>query len=272
MNECERCQRPMAQEQAACAVCGGAPRLRAMAPEPAAWATPPDAWGTPPGQAADGAAMKSVHGLGTAVVVLLGLCVVASLIGIAADVHRADVVSSLLDGKDISQRQLDLADTRAGAAGALQLTALVATGITFLVWFKRAYRNGSAFGADLSYSAGWAVGSWFVPFLNLVRPVRIFRAIWQASDPTVDHGVPGAWRLAAVSKLITPWWIAWWIANAIGRVASSQLRSDNPDTVLGGLHALVAGDAIEIVAAVLLVVLVRQLTARQSTRMAAVPV
>lgn len=265
MNECERCQRPMAEAQAACAVCGGAARLRAMAPEPAEW-------GTSPGQVAPRAALQSVNGLGTAVVVLLGLCVVASLIGIGADLHRASIVSSLLDGQDISETQLNLADTRAGAAGALQLTALIATGITFLVWFKRAYRNGSAFGADLPYSAGWAVGSWFVPFLNLVRPVRIFRAIWQASDPTVDHGVPGAWRLADVSKLITPWWIAWWTANAVGRVASSQLKSDNPDTVLGGLHTLVAGDALEIVAAVLLVVLVRQLTARQSTRMAAVPV
>lgn len=264
MNECERCARPMPEGQAACAVCGGAPRLRAMAPEPTAW-------GTPYAPAMTGHA-QSVKGLGTAVVVLLGLCVVASLNGIGADLHRANVVSSFLDGTDVTSTQLDSADTRAGAAGALQLTALIATGITFLVWFRRTYLNATAFGASLPYSAGWAVGSWFVPFLNLVRPVRIFRSIWQASDPTVDHSVSGAWQLASLSRLITPWWIAWWTSNLVGRIASTQLRSDNPDTVLGGLRTLVAGDALEIVAAVLLIVLVRQLSARQTSRMATVPV
>ena len=90
--------------------------------------------------------------------------------------------------------------------------------------------------------------------------------------PTVDHSVSGAWQLASLSRLITPWWIAWWTSNLVGRIASTQLRSDNPDTVLGGLRTLVAGDALEIVAAVLLIVLVRQLSARQTSRMATVPV
>ena len=258
MNECERCARPMPEGHAACAVCGGAPRLRAMAPEPANWNTP--------------GPQQSVQGLGTAVVVLLGVCVAASVLSIAADLHRVDVVSAFLDGKDIDAATLDQADTRAGAAGALQLLALIGTAITFLVWFKRTYRNAAAFVGSLPYSANWAVGSWFVPFLNLVRPVRIFRSIWQASDPAVVHASPGAWRTASLSRLITPWWVAWWIANVTGRIASQQLRSDDPDTVLSGLRTLVVGDVLDIAAAVLLIVLVRQLTARQTTRMAAVPV
>jgi hypothetical protein len=40
----------------------------------------------------------------------------------------------------------------------------------------------------MRWSAGWAIGAWFVPVLSLVRPKAILNDIWRASDPRVSAG------------------------------------------------------------------------------------
>ncbi|QYO65100.1 DUF4328 domain-containing protein [Leptolyngbya sp. 7M] len=47
----------------------------------------------------------------------------------------------------------------------------IATIVLFLVWLYRAHKNlFSLKPTHLDFSPGWAVGWWFIPFLNLVRP------------------------------------------------------------------------------------------------------
>jgi heme/copper-type cytochrome/quinol oxidase subunit 2 len=47
----------------------------------------------------------------------------------------------------------------------------IATIVFFLIWEYRAYKNLSALNAqNLEHSPGWAVGWWFIPFANLVKP------------------------------------------------------------------------------------------------------
>jgi len=63
---------------------------------------------------------------------------------------------------------------------------------------------------SLSFSPGWAIGAWFVPFLNFVRP----REIIEESQTTVS---------SKLSKgLLNTWWgffVASWIINvALGRI------------------------------------------------------
>jgi hypothetical protein len=61
--------------------------------------------------------------------------------------------------------------------------------------FRRAYRNLPALGAESPrFSSGWAVGAWFVPFLNLVRPKQIMDDIWRASDPALPAHPGAAWK------------------------------------------------------------------------------
>ena len=60
-------------------------------------------------------------------------------------------------------------------------TVFIATGVFFLFWFHRAYRNLPALGGDRRYGTGWAIGSWFVPFLNAWRPKQIVNDIWRES-------------------------------------------------------------------------------------------
>ena len=70
-----------------------------------------------------------------------------------------------------------------GIVGLLQSGLGIVTGITFLKWIYRAYKNIQGFGAEgLRFSPGWAVGYYFIPILSLIRPVQVMSEIWRASD------------------------------------------------------------------------------------------
>ena len=67
---------------------------------------------------------------------------------------------------------------------------VIATGVAFLVWFSRAYRNLDALDLPRRYGTGWAIGGWFVPFLNFARPKQVADDIW-ASVNVSKYGEPG---------------------------------------------------------------------------------
>ena len=50
------------------------------------------------------------------------------------------------------------------------------------MWMFRAYNNVDAVAPGARrYDGGWAIGSWFVPILNLFRPKQIINDIWRAA-------------------------------------------------------------------------------------------
>ena len=68
--------------------------------------------------------------------------------------------------------------------GLLTVIVYIATVVFFLMWLYRAHENLQAFGVrknQLEYSSGWAVGSFFVPFVSLVVPYRAIRELWQGA-------------------------------------------------------------------------------------------
>jgi len=65
-------------------------------------------------------------------------------------------------------------DARQRLIGVFEIVLLIGAAVTFLVWFHRVDKNLSALGGrDLKYTPGWAMGGFFVPFLNLVRPSQV---------------------------------------------------------------------------------------------------
>lgn len=137
--------------------------------------------------------------------------------------------------------------------------------ICFLRWVNRAYLNLPALsGRQLTFSAGWAIGSWFVPFLNLVRPFQIVREIWWVSSSPAE-----AARAAAHFKPATPAFIGWWwaiyllsgfIGNMVFRMA---MRAETIPQLLELSYAMLFADIVSVVAAVLAIVLVHRISKAQ---------
>lgn len=96
------------------------------------------------------------------------------------------------------------------------LVGLLCAGL-FLTWFYLAYSNLPKLGLGrLRLSSGWAIGAWFVPFLNLIRPKQIADDLWWATDGEADLSVGAEPK---TSPLLNWWWgtlLAGWLLTGIG--------------------------------------------------------
>jgi len=117
-----------------------------------------------------------------------------------------------------------------------------------------------------SHGTGWAVGAWFVPILNLWRPLEIARDIWRGSDPDRPEASRGTERIPG---LLACWWGFFVVSNLASNAASRlAFRGDTPEDVRDTALAFLVGDALDLVAAGLAVAVVHHATSRQEERRA----
>jgi hypothetical protein len=119
-----------------------------------------------------------------ACVAMVALVILASL-WVAASTHmQIGLLERAARGISPSAGEATSNDFRQNAAIALRLVVYLISGVTFLMWFHRAYRNLSALGnTHLAHAPSGAVGWWFVPLASLVVPCQIALEIWRGSEP-----------------------------------------------------------------------------------------
>jgi hypothetical protein len=113
----------------------------------------------------------------------------------------------------------------------VQFASFAICAIAFSIWFYRVNRNVTSFvGAGMRQSAGWAVGSLFVPFVNLYMPPRTMKDLFNACTFKVDPAAPGGhtkWQRAPIPFAVGLWWgayIAGALLNLIGQGAQVRGR------------------------------------------------
>jgi hypothetical protein len=201
------------------------------------------------------------------VIVLLSAYFVVSAIGLVSDWLELELANRLVEDQAVAvtPAELDASDARQGLIGVLQVLIYLATGVMFILWFRRAYRNLEAWGTEgLRFEAGWTVGGWLVPFLNLVRPKQVMNDLWRATDPELPVQPGVAWKQVRVPLLVHAWWLLFLLSLAVGIVASNlrQGVSTLPQFRSASLITLL-GDALILPAAVLACLVVNQITQRQ---------
>ena len=82
----------------------------------------------------------------------------------------------------------------------------------FIVWLWAAYRCDRVDPKRLTFGTGWAIGMWFVPFLNLVRPYRVTSDLRQGIRSALGDDRPDPYP-----RSVAWWWAAYLAMN----VASS---------------------------------------------------
>jgi hypothetical protein len=198
----------------------------------------------------------------------LALAALASVVAVVFDVDDRSLFARAGSGGTITFGELQASDDRALAMviaqGGLELLAA----IFFIAWLHRAYKNLRALGVqDLRYGTGWAIGSWFVPILNLFRPVQIANDVWRGSKPGLEDR--WGWRDEPVPALFGWWWATWLVSGFIGGAAARALfgAQDTNDYELSS--ALYIGvDALSVIAALLAILVIDKTTARQTVAFA----
>jgi hypothetical protein len=120
--------------------------------------------------------------------------------------------------------------------GSVVFTGPLFIGVVFLRWFHRAYSNIEALDLlTLRHGRGWAIGCWFVPFMNLVRPFRIAEEIAMGSQVVQD-----------IRSLVMTWWVLFCIwAACVDAPDHAEFQSEAHTvlTILTGAVGLLAAAA-----------------------------
>jgi Domain of unknown function (DUF4328)/Protein of unknown function (DUF2510) len=200
------------------------------------------------------------------VIMLLAAYFVVTTIGVVSDWLELELINRVAEDQvAVTQAEMDASDARQNLIGILQVLIYLATGIIFIIWFRRAYRNLVAWGTEsLRFEAGWTVGGWLVPFLNLVRPKQIMNDLWRATDPELPIQPGIAWKQVRVPLVVHAWWLLFLLSLAVGIVASNlRQEASTLQQFRGASIATLLGDVLILPAAVLACLVVNQITQRQ---------
>jgi hypothetical protein len=148
---------------------------------------------------------------------------------------------------------------------AVQLALWLVTVAAFVGWVGQAQRNLSSLGATgLRYAPRDAMTAFFVPGVNLVRPVAVLREIWNVSEALARSTMPS--RTAAAPLRVRWWWgllMSTLAAEAIG--AGLALRTRQALDLGPTMQALVVGQLLGGAAAVVAIAVVHGIDSRQDT-------
>ena len=152
-------------------------------------------------------------------------------------------------------------DLRQGLIGLVQGGTYIALVVLFCLWIPRANRNARALGATgMRFTPRWCVIWYVIPIMNLFKPYQAMKEIWMASVPA--DATP--WQQRAASPLLGWWWALWLASGVAGRLSFRlSWRAEELDEILRASWATFVADALDIPLAIVAMLLVRGIHARQ---------
>jgi hypothetical protein len=149
----------------------------------------------------------------------------------------------------------------------LEPFARVVTIIVFLAWVFRAHKNLYALKVrGLEFTPGWAVGLWFIPFVNFVKPFQVMREIWHGSDPENEDNNKHTRSLKETPEILGFWWGVLLASIFTGYIANVMAGSETREENTFYPAALVLSTLLRFGALMLIILIVREITGRQELR------
>jgi Domain of unknown function (DUF4328) len=121
------------------------------------------------------------------------------------------------------------------------------------LWLYRAYANLEPLGHPGRTSPALALGWFFIPIANVWMPYRVVKEIWDNTLATPSRG------------LVATWWASWLAGIVVGnlQLVLSLRETSDPASHTVPLLLSVASDLVWIAAALLLIRIMRSVTAAQ---------
>lgn len=180
--------------------------------------------------------------------------------GMAADPDRS---IDLGDGDAMSVWEIAV-----GLVALVYLPVFIFSVVTFLMWLYRTYTNLPALRSDnVEFTPGWAVGWWFIPFANLIKPYQAVRNVWAESDPEVEvHNTFLSSVQSGAPGYMMFWWGMWLFGNIFSNITSRLDSAALPSerSLIGALG--VFESIVWIIAGMLAIKVISDITSRQERR------
>lgn len=200
--------------------------------------------------------------------VLLAVNAVVLCVDIAFDLFEWSLMKeSMMSHVDFEE--LTASDDRQLAISTVHLATFFATMVTFCTWLFEAGRNVRALGiTDTRQTEEWRVVWFFVPVLNLFKPLLGIRELWRASTANDRRD----WQQAKASPLVTAWWLVWTPGCSLMLVAWGMVfASATPTQLIHADQIGIAGAALRLLATPLLLGMVVAINRMQEERAASDP-
>ena len=131
--------------------------------------------------------------------IVAALCVIAGLFRFGEASRFQQWRDSGFSDSEAS-RALNSAERTSYAAFNIAVWAGIAAFVLSVIWLYRAKVTTQRFGATrITWSPGWAIGGWFIPFANAVIPKLVLHEVERVSSLDVgDYPVEDRWRKTKV--------------------------------------------------------------------------
>ncbi|HEX6117361.1 MAG TPA: DUF4328 domain-containing protein [Solirubrobacterales bacterium] len=174
---------------------------------------------------------RPLGGFGWTATVLLIILAILYGVSFIVEITYVDAITQYLHHDGSLADVEDLQAARAGLSILIGVIACVVAGF-FIAWMYRAYGNLLRTSvAGLRYRPGWAIGSWFIPVFNWIRPKQMIDDVWRAGEAGAEVR-DASWRKRPVTPLLHWWWALWVGASILGVIA--VIAGFDADGVLEG--------------------------------------
>ena len=170
-------------------------------------------------------------------------------------------IQALRAGRSISEEGwIELAGRFSELRTSLLVTGLIAV-VGLAAWTHRITANAVALGRATSQSPGWAAASYFIPVLNWWRPYMAVTDAWDAGEVEGDDR-----RWPAAGGLLGVWW-AFFLLSGWGTFIQVQVGTGHDlDAWVHDVGVSLVALAVQMIATVLTLVVVRRLSRLQDER------
>ena len=176
--------------------------------------------------------------------ILIWIVFALEIISFISGFLQYNLLEEAKNGHYFTNDQLNANDIREGIVGIFYSLAMIISMITFIKWFRRAYFNLHLRTNYLSFSEGWAAGSWFVPIIYLFRPFQIMKELYnRTKELLLERGIMGNFGTAHLGW----WWTFWIISNILGQIFfRMSFHNDDIDSLLKSTFVGMANNIIGI--------------------------
>ena len=155
-------------------------------------------------------------------ITLIWICLIVNLISLFSSYLQYELLTQLSNGVEIANYKLEQNDSREQLLGVVTLIVSIISAVTFIQWFRRAYFNLHSLVPNLTYTEGWAAGSWFVPIIGFYRPYQIMMELYNKTIARLEETKLIDNQSYDVS-FVKVWWVLWIIVSIIGRVVYKNI-------------------------------------------------
>jgi hypothetical protein len=182
--------------------------------------------------------------------ILLMIVLGLSVVMIASNIFTYLLVDEILTDGNYDEGRIALNDRFTQISAVLWMIGYIISGVTFILWFRRAYYNLNQI-VKTDYTDGWAAGAWFVPIMNLYRPFQMMKELFEKGIKALPNELAASFHNN--SGRLGLWWTLWIIGNILSRVGSSDVfLKDLEGIQTSSVMGMVSG-SMEIINAIILV-------------------